>query len=375
MFSIRRFAASLMGQSRRHQTMLRSVSSVSDATIGLTDDQKQIYQMACDFSKKEMLPYAAEWDEKEIFPVDTLREAAKLGFAGVYVGEEFGGAGLGRVEAASIFEALSQSCVSTTAYISIHNMCAWMIDTYGNKEQRQQFLPELMTMEKFASYCLTEPNAGSDAASLRTSAKREGDYYILNGEKAFISGGGSSDVYIVMCRTGGPGPKGISCLVVEKGTEGLSFGKKEKKLGWNSQPTRAVIFENCKVPIRNLIGQEGQGFSIAMKGLDGGRINIGTCSVGGAMACLEQARNHSLIRKQFGQPISNFQNVQFNLAEMAINLEASRLMIRRAATLLDANDAAATHHAAMAKKFATENCFNVRKSCNFPYGRGSAYIG
>ncbi|XP_026534416.1 isobutyryl-CoA dehydrogenase, mitochondrial [Notechis scutatus] len=244
---------------------------------------------------------------QEIFPVETLRKAARLGFGGIYVKPEVGGSGLSRLDTSVIFEALSTGCVSTTAYISIHNMCAWMIDTFGNEEQRLKFCPSLCSMEKFASYCLTEPGSGSDAASLLTSAKKRGNVYILNGSKAFISGGGDADLYVVMCRTGGEGPKGISCLVLEKGTPGLSFGKKEKKVGWNSQPTRAVIFEDCAVPVANRLGEEGHGFNIAMQGLNGGRINIASCSLGAAHASVLLAREHLNVRKQFGEILATNQ--------------------------------------------------------------------
>ena len=314
--------------------------------------------MAVDFAANKLAPFAADWDKHETFPVDTLREAAALGFGGIYVSEPYG-TGLGRIEAAVVFEALATGCVSTTAYMSIHNMCAWMIDHFGNEAQKKAYLPNLVSMEKFASYCLTEPGSGSDAASLRTTAKRDGDHYVLNGEKAFISGGGASDVYLVMCRTGQEGPGGISCVIVDKDSPGLSFGKKESKLGWNSQPTRAVIMQNCRVPAANLLGREGAGFKIAMKGLDGGRINIGACSVGGAAAALQAARDHVLIRKQFGVPLAAQQNTQFQIANMAIGLETSRVMIRLAARLLDERSPLSTQYAAMAKKYATDTCFNV----------------
>ncbi|KAA8594065.1 hypothetical protein FQN60_004899 [Etheostoma spectabile] len=278
----------------------RGVASCVDPAHGLTEEQKEFQKVAFDFAANEMAPHMAEWDQKEMFPVETMRKAAQLGFGGIYVQPDVGGSGLSRLDTSVIFEALSTGCVSTTAYISIHNMCAWMIDTFGNTEQREKFCPQLCSMEKFASYCLTEPGSGSDAASLLTTAQLRGDHYILNGSKAFISGGGDTDVYVVMCRTGGKGAKGISCLVVEKGTPGLSFGKKEKKMGWNSQPTRAVIFEDCGVPVANRLGEEGQGFNIAMKGLNGGRINI-------AHASVQLARDHLLVRKQFGETLSNNQ--------------------------------------------------------------------
>ncbi|MBK3802262.1 acyl-CoA dehydrogenase [Azospirillum brasilense] len=327
--------------------------------FALSEEQQAFRDTARDFAQQEMAPNAAHWDENSVFPVDPLRQAAALGFAGIYVGEEFGGSGLGRLDAAVIFEELSAACPSTAAYISIHNMASWMIDRFGNAEQRERFLPKLTTMEHFASYCLTEPGAGSDAASLRTRAERDGDHYVLNGSKAFISGGGTSDVYVCMVRTGEPGPKGISCIVVEKGTPGLSFGKQEHKLGWKSQPTSAVIFENCRVPVANRIGEEGEGFRIAMKGLDGGRLNIAACSVGGARFCLEQAVAYTTERKQFGKPLNAFQALQFKLADMATELDAARLMLHRAAASLDAGSPEATAHCAMAKRFATDAGFQV----------------
>nr|XP_006642359.1 PREDICTED: isobutyryl-CoA dehydrogenase, mitochondrial [Lepisosteus oculatus] len=339
----------------------RSVVSCIDPSLGLTDEQKEFQKVAFDFAANEMAPHMAEWDEKEIFPVDTMRSAAQLGFGGIYVRPDVGGSGLTRLDTSVIFEALSTGCVSTTAYMSIHNMCAWMIDTFGNDEQRHKYCPALCTMEKFASYCLTEPGSGSDAASLLTTAKLEGDHYILNGSKAFISGGGDTDVYVVMCRTGGKGAKGISCLVVEKGAPGLSFGKKEKKVGWNSQPTRAVIFEDCAVPVASRLGEEGQGFNIAMKGLNGGRINIASCSLGAAHACVFLARDHLRVRKQFGEPLSNSQFLQFRLAEMATKLVASRLMVRQAAAALQEDRDDAVSLCSMAKLFATDECFRI---CN-----------
>ncbi|MDQ2103792.1 isobutyryl-CoA dehydrogenase [Azospirillum isscasi] len=327
--------------------------------FALSEDQQAFRDTARDFAQQEMAPHAALWDEESVFPVETLRQAAALGFAGIYVGDDVGGSGLGRLDAALIFEELAAACPSTAAYISIHNMASWMIDRFGNQEQRERFLPKLTTMEHFASYCLTEPGAGSDAASLRTRAERDGDHYVLNGSKAFISGGGTSDVYVCMVRTGEPGPKGISCLVVEKGTPGLSFGKQEHKLGWKSQPTAAVIFENCRVPVANRIGGEGEGFRIAMKGLDGGRLNIAACSVGGARFCLEQAVAYTAERKQFGKPLNAFQALQFKLADMATELDAARLMLHRAAASLDAGSPDATMHCAMAKRFATDAGFQV----------------
>ncbi len=327
----------------------------------LSEDQRAFQDVALGFARDVMLPDAPRWDEDEIFPVEVLRQAASLGFAGVYCSDEHGGSGLSRLDAAILFEALATGCVSTAAFISIHNMAAWMIDRFGDADQRGRFLPPLMTMEHLASYCLTEPNAGSDAASLRTKAVRDGDDYVLNGSKAFISGGGDSDIYVTMVRTGEAGPRGITCLVVEKDTPGLSFGKKEKKLGWNSQPTRAVIFEDCRVPVANRLGDEGDGFKIAMMGLDGGRVNIAACSLGGAQACLEAARDYALTRQQFGKPIAEFQSLQFRLADMATDLEAARMMVRRGAAAIDADNPEKTQLCAMAKRFATDAGFDI---CN-----------
>jgi alkylation response protein AidB-like acyl-CoA dehydrogenase len=327
----------------------------------LNDEQGAFRDLARGFAKDELLPHAASWDDGCVFPVEALRKAAALGFAGIYVGEDVGGAGLKRLDATVIFEELAAADPSTAAYLSIHNMAAWMIDRFGAAEQRRRFLPKLMTMEHFASYCLTEPGAGSDAASLRSRAERQGDHYVVNGAKAFISGGGSSDVYVCMLRTGGEGPQGISCIVVEKATPGLSFGKKERKLGWNSQPTAMVNFNDCRVPVANRIGAEGDGFKIAMMGLDGGRLNIAACSLGGARACLEAALGYTKMRKQFGRALAEFQALQFKLADMATELEAARLMVRRGAASLDAGEAAATLHCAMAKRFATDAGFRI---CN-----------
>ena len=297
----------------------------------LSDEQRAFQETARGFAREEWLPQAAGWDARAEFPIDALRRAAALGFAGIYVGEEFGGSGLGRVDATIIFEELAAACVSTAAYLTIHNMAAWMIDRFGARDQRARLLPELMSMAHLASYCLTEPGSGSDAAALATRALRDGEDYVLNGTKAFISGGGVSDIYVTMVRTGGTGPNGISCLVVEKGTPGLSFGKQEKKLGWNTQPTAMVIFEDCRVPVANRLGAEGDGFKIAMMGLDGGRLNIAACSLGGARACLEAARDHLLERRQFGRPLADFQALQFKLADMATELDAApRCTISRA---------------------------------------------
>jgi len=327
----------------------------------LSEEQRAFQELARNFAAEQMAPFAAKWDENCIFPIDALRAAAALGFASIYVRDDVGGANLSRSDAAVIFEELSAGCTSTAAYISIHNMASWMIDRFGNDAQRRHWLPDLTSMRKFASYCLTEPGSGSDAAALKTRAVRDGDHYILNGTKAFISGAGASDVYVCMVRTGGEGPKGISTIVVEKGTPGLSFGKKEKKLGWNSQPTAMVIFEDARVPMGNRIGAEGDGFKIAMKGLDGGRINIGACSIGAARTCFEAARAHMGVRSQFGRKLAEFQALQFKLADMATALEAARLMILRAANRLDAEDPEATLYCAMAKRLATDVGFEI---CN-----------
>ncbi|PRP87155.1 acyl-CoA dehydrogenase [Planoprotostelium fungivorum] len=342
-------------------TPRRCFSSFPDhaANLGLSEEQIMLREAALKFAQDRMEPFAKEWDEKEIFPVDTLREAAQMGFGGIYVPEDVGGSGMGRIEAAIVFEALSSACVSTTAYISIHNMCAGLIDQYGTQAQREEFLPKLTTMEHLASYCLTEPGSGSDAASLTTKAVKKGDKYILNGSKAFISGGGSSDIYMVMVRTGDNTPAGISCLLVEKGAPGLSFGGKEKKMGWNSQPTRAVIFEDCEVPVKNLIGKEGDGFKIAMKALDGGRVNIAACSLGAAQRCTDISKEYIKGRKQFGKPLASNQSLQFQLADMSKEVYASRLMVRNAAQLLDAKDPFASAACAMAKLYTCDSAYKV----------------
>jgi len=329
--------------------------------FNLSEDQQAFAQAARDFAQNEMAPHAGDWDANHIFPEETLRKAAELGFAAIYTGEEHGGTGLGRLDAAVIFEELASACPSTAAYISIHNMACWMIDTFGNDSQRAKYLPKLVTMEHFASYCLTEPGAGSDAGSLRTRAERDGDHYILNGEKAFISGGSRSDIYVVMARTGDDSPKGISTFIVPKDAEGLSFGKLEEKMGWNSQPTAAVIFSNCKVSVENRLGEEGEGFKFAMKGLDGGRLNIAACSIGGARAAMEHARDHMKVRKQFGKSLDQFQALQFKFADMVTELEAARLMLHKGAWKLDRKTDDATQFCAMAKRFATDTGFNV---CN-----------
>lgn len=325
----------------------------------LTEEQALIQDAARKFSDDRLKPHAARWDEEKHFPVDVLKDAAEMGFAGIYTRDDVGGSGMSRVDAALIFEQLSRGCVSTAAFISIHNMVSWMIDTWGTEEQRRRWLPSLTKMDKIASYCLTEPGSGSDAASLRTKAVRDGDHYVLNGSKAFISGAGVSDLYIVMCRTGSEGAKGVSAIVVEKGTPGLSFGANEKKMGWNSQPTAVVSFEDCRVPVKNRLADEGMGFTLAMKGLNGGRINIGACSLGGAAEAFDLSIAYANERKQFGKPIAAFQASEFKLADMATELEASRLMLYRAAAALDADDPAAPKYCAMAKRFATDLGFKI----------------
>jgi alkylation response protein AidB-like acyl-CoA dehydrogenase len=339
----------------------------------LTEEQRAFQATARTFAAAAMAPHARDWDEGSVFPVETLREAAALGFGGIYVKDDVGGSALSRLDATLIFEELAQGCTSTAAYISIHNMVAWMIDTFGSEEQRRVFLPKLCSMTHFGSYCLTEPGAGSDAASLTTRARRDGDHYVLDGVKAFISGGGVSDIYLVMARTGDSGPRGISCILVEKGTPGLSFGAQEKKLGWKSQPTAMVIFENCRVPIANHIGAEGQGFRIAMAGLDGGRLNIGACSIGGAQFCLDRTIDYMKERKQFGSRLSEFQALQFRIADYATELEAARLMLHRAAVAVDEKQGHATRLAAMAKRIATDTGFEVVNGCLQLHG-GYGYL-
>jgi len=328
--------------------------------FGLSDDQAAFVDTARAFAADRLAPHAAAWDEQRLFPRDALREAASLGFAAIYVPEALGGTGLTRLDAALIFEELAAADPSTAAFLSIHNMVASMIARFGGAEQQARFLPRVVTGEHFASYCLTEPASGSDAAALATRAVAEGNaQYRLDGTKAFISGAGASDLYATMVRTGEAGPRGISCVVVEKGTPGLSFGAAERKMGWNSQPTALVNFSGCRVPVANRIGAEGEGFRIAMTGLDGGRINIAACSLGGARACLDLALAYVRQRRAFGRTLSEFQGLQFRLADMATDLEAARLMVHRAAVALDAGDADATQRCAMAKRFATDVCFRI----------------
>lgn len=327
--------------------------------FSLTDDQIAIRDMALSFAAENLAPHALEWDETKHFPVDVMREAAALGMAAIYTRDDVGGSGMTRLDAALIFEALATGCPAISAYLSIHNMVTWMIDRYGSDEQRRRFIPKLATMDFIGSYCLTEPGSGSDAAALKTRAVRDGDHYVVNGVKQFISGAGVSDLYVTMVRTGEAGPSGISTLVIEKDAPGLSFGALEKKMGWNAQPTRAVIFEDVRVPVTNLLSDEGVGFKIAMSGLDGGRINIGACSLGGAQSALDKALAYANDRKAFGKRIADFQALQFKLADMATDLEAARTFLWRAASALDAKALDAPKLCAMAKRLATDTGFNV----------------
>jgi alkylation response protein AidB-like acyl-CoA dehydrogenase len=339
----------------------------------LSEEQLAFQATARDFARTEMMPQAPAWDEGSIFPVETLRRGAALGFGGIYVREDVGGAALDRLDATIIFEELAQGCTSTAAYISIHNMAAWMIDAFGDAALRRRMLPRLCSMEHFASYCLTEPDSGSDAASLKCRARRDGDHYVIDGAKAFVSGGGVADVYVAMVRTGQAGPRGISCIAVEKGTPGLSFGAQERKLGWKSQPTAMVMFEYCRVPAANLVGAEGQGFKIAMAGLDGGRLNIAACSIGGAQFCLDRTLDYMRERKQFGSRLADFQALRFRVADYATELEAARLMVRRAASALDRGLPGATRLAAMAKRLATDSGFETVNGCLQLHG-GYGYL-
>ena len=341
--------------------------------FALSDEQIAFRDSARAFADNELAPHAAHWDEAEIFPVDAIRRAGEMGFCGLYTPEQYGGLGLTRQDAAIVFEALAGGCTSTTAYLTIHNMVSWMIGSFARPEVAAQWVPQLASGELLGSYCLTEPGAGSDAANLRTRAERDGDSYILNGSKAFISGAGSSDVLVVMARSGGPGPKGISAFVVPANLPGIVYGKKEKKMGWNSQPTRAITFDNVVVPAANLLGEEGQGFALAMKGLDGGRINIATCSVGTAQAALDAATRYVQERQQFGQPLAEFQSVQFRLADMVTELVAARQMVRLAAWKLDNASADASAYCAMAKRFATDTGFKVANEALQLFG-GYGYI-
>ncbi|EQB31438.1 acyl-CoA dehydrogenase family protein [Sphingobium ummariense] len=325
----------------------------------LTDDQRAIQDMARRFTADAITPHAAEWDEKHIFPIDAIRAAADLGFGGIYVSEESGGIGLGRLDAALIMEAMAYGCPSTSAFISIHNMASWMIDRFGSQAVKDKYLPDMVPMARIGSYCLTEAGSGSDAAALKTRAVKDGDHYVVTGSKQFISGGGENEIYVVMVRTGEDGPRGISCLVIEKDMPGVSFGAPERKLGWHSQPTAQVNFDGVRVPAENLVGAEGEGFRIAMTGLDGGRLNIGACSLGGAQRCLDEAVTYTKDRRQFGQSIADFQNTQFMLADMETELQAARTLLYAAAVKVTENAPDKTRFAAMAKRLATDTGSSV----------------
>lgn len=329
--------------------------------FNLTDDQQAFVDTARAFSEKELSPHAAQWDKDHHFPIEVFRKAGEMGFMGMYTPESAGGFGMTRLDSALIFEQLAMGCTATTAMMTIHNMVSWMIGSFAKQEVIDQWCPEMVMGQKLGSYCLTEPGAGSDAASLRTTAKRDGDQYVINGSKMFISGAGETDVMVVMARTGGEGPKGISAIVVPADAAGIHYGKAEEKMGWNAQPTRLVTFENVRVPVQNLLGEEGEGFKFAMMGLDGGRINIAVCSVGTAQAALNTARNYMHERNQFGKPLAAFQAMQFKLADMATELVAARQMVRLAAFKVDNNDVDKTTYCAMAKRFATDVGFQV---CN-----------
>jgi len=335
----------------------------------LSEEQRAIQDTARAFARQEMMPRARQWDEEEIFPIETLRGAGALGFGGIYVGADVGGSALSRLDATLVFEELAKGCVSTAAYISIHNMVAWMIDAFASPELRRRFLPELCSMAKLASYCLTEPESGSDAASLKTRARRDNDYYVLDGTKSFISGAGRADVYLVMARTGESGARGISCFLVETGVPGLSFGAQEAKLGWHSQ----VMFDQCRIPVDYRVGSEGLGFKIAMRGLDGGRLNIAACSLGGAQLCLDRTIAYMKERRQFGSRLADFQALSFHLADYATELEAARLMLHRAAVAVDCGEPAATRLVAMAKRLATDVGFEIVNGCLQLHG-GYGYL-
>jgi alkylation response protein AidB-like acyl-CoA dehydrogenase len=341
--------------------------------FGLGEEQLAIFEMAKAFGLNRLGPGAAHWDETKTLPVDVLKEAAALGLAAIYASEEFGGSGLSRLDAALIFEGLAMGCPSVAAFLSIHNMCAWMIDAFASRGLRAAWVPKLASMEAIASYCLTEPGSGSDAAALRTIAVRDGGDLVLNGAKAFISGAGLSDLYVVMCRTGGSGPSGISAVLVEKGRPGLSFGANEKKMGWNAQPTAMVQFDDCRVPAGNLLGTEGDGFKYAMQGLNGGRLNIAACALGGAQAALDKALTYAGERKAFGKTLDQFQALQFKLADMEIALQAARVFLRQAAWKLDQGAADAAKFCAMAKCFVTDAAFDVANAALQIHG-GYGYL-
>ncbi|MCI2265404.1 acyl-CoA dehydrogenase family protein [Sediminivirga luteola] len=342
-------------------------------TFGLSEDQLELAAMCRDFADNELAPHALEWDAEHHFPVDVIRKTAELGMGGIYVPEESGGSGLSRLDAAVIFEQLSTADPSIASYISIHNMVAWMVDTYGTDEQREQWLHPLVSFEHLGSYCLTEPNAGSDAAALKTSARLDGDHYVLNGVKQFISGAGSSHTYLVMARTGQEGARGITAFLLSEGMEGLSFGVNELKMGWRAQPTRQVIMENVHVPVKNVLGEVGQGFKIAMSGLNGGRLNIGACSLGGGQAALEKALSYMSERQAFGSDLLGFQALRFRLADMQTRLETARSLLWRAAGAYDAGDPRVTELTAMAKLAATDAGFEVANQALQLFG-GYGYL-
>jgi hypothetical protein len=342
-------------------------------TTRLSEEQVMIQDMAKRFAADRLAPHTSEWDETKHFPVDVIKDTAELGFAGIYVGDDVGGSSLGRLDAALIFEQLSYGDVSTAAFISIHNMASWMIDRFGNDEQRQEWLPKLTSMELIASYCLTEPGSGSDAAAMKTTATRDGDEYVITGSKQFISGAGTSDIYVLMAKTSDEGARGVSAFIVPLGTPGLSFGANEKKMGWNSQPTRQVILDEVRIPVANRIGEEGHGFRFAMAGLDGGRLNIAACSLGGAQRALDKAIEYAKERKQFGKAIADFQATQFKLADMETELQAARVMLYEAAAKLDAKAPDATRWCAMAKRFVTDTGFKVANDALQIFG-GYGYL-
>lgn len=348
----------------------RNHSYCADPTLGLTDEQKEIQTMAKDFAKKELYPTMDEYDAKGELPMHAFKKAGELGIGAIYCSDEYGGAGLGRFEAALVFEQLAGGCASTAAYMAVHNMVPWMIDRFGNEEQKKQYIPGMASFDTLASYCLTEPGSGSDSAALRTTARRDGDYYIVNGSKAFISGSGMSSVYLVMMRLqdGPPGPKGIFSLIMTPDMPGFQLGKDERKLGWCTQPTRILTFEDVKVPVTNRVGEHGQGFTIAMEGLNGGRINIAACSLGAAQMSLDLAIEHTKVREAFGKTLSHFQWTQFKLAEMAVKLVTSRLLMREACHHLQNNTAHAAAMSAMAKLYITDECFNVVNQALQMYG-------
>ena len=327
--------------------------------FALSEEQSAIFEMAREFSMENIAPNAVEWDQAKHFPLDVIKKTAELGMAGIYTRDDIGGSDLTRLDAALIFEALSHGCPATASFLSIHNMCSWMIDTFGSEDMRQKWGPKLTSMETVASYCLTEPGSGSDAASLKTTAKRDGDTYVLKGTKSFISGGGVSDLYIVMARTGEPGPKGISAFLMEKGTPGLSYGANEKKMGWNVQPTTEVVMDDVVIPAANLLGKEGDGFKYAMKGLDGGRLNIAASALGAAQAALDKTLSYMSERRAFGKSINQFQALQFRLADMEIELQAARVFLYKAAWTYDQGTPDATKYCAMAKRFVTDTAFDV----------------